>query len=119
MFELTIDHCSGFLECPGGSAYNFELRTGGPIKQSSQNVRRLRWCLALLFAAGCIATGSPAQTVRVQATEAAQELEVGKTIEGRLAGGQSHEYHFTLTAGQYARVLVEQHTINVEVAVIG
>jgi hypothetical protein len=71
MFELTIDHCSGFLECPGGSAYNFELRTGGPIKQSSQNLRRLR-CLALLFAAGCIATGSPAQTVRVQATEAAQ-----------------------------------------------
>jgi hypothetical protein len=64
-WELTIDHCSGFLECPGDSAYNFELRTGGPIKQSSQNLRRLR-CLALLFAAGCIATESPAQTVRVQ-----------------------------------------------------
>jgi CHAT domain len=69
----------------------------------------LRWWLPVaLFAAGCIATGSLAQTGRPQETEVTQQLEIGKTIERQLAGGQSHEYHFTLAAGQYARVLVEQ-----------
>src|SRR5439155_8022033 len=43
--------------------------------------------------------------------------ELGRTIERQLAGGQSHEYQFTLQAAQYARVSVEQHTINVAVAV--
>jgi CHAT domain-containing protein/tetratricopeptide (TPR) repeat protein len=81
-------------------------------------VRRLRWWLPVaLFAAGCIATGSLAQTSRTQATEATQ-LEVGRTIEGQFAGDQSHEYRFTLAAGQYARLLVAQHTINVAVAVV-
>ena len=46
-------------------------------------------------------------------------LELGKSIERQLAGGQSHEYHFTLQAGQYARVLAEQRTINVAVAIFG
>src|SRR5262249_19561874 len=30
-----------------------------------------------------------------------------------------HEYHFTVQAGQYVRVLVEQHSINVTVACFG
>ena len=68
-------------------------------------MRHLWWSVAVgLFAAGSIAAEST-------------QLEIGKTIERQLAGGQSHEYHFTLTAGQYTRVLVEQHTINVAVAV--
>jgi len=66
----------------------------------------LWWSAAVgLFAAGSIAAEST-------------QLEIGKTIERQLAGGQSHEYHFTLTAGQYARVSVEQHTINVAVAIV-
>src|SRR5262245_29703187 len=81
---------------------------------------RLRWWLPVaLLAAGCIATGSPAQAGRPQETQATQQLEVGKTIEGQLAGGQSHEYRFTLATGQYARLAVDQYTINVKVAVIG
>ncbi|MEI4927319.1 hypothetical protein Q8G50_32905, partial [Klebsiella pneumoniae] len=46
-------------------------------------------------------------------------LNGGETIESYLADGQSHEYHFTLQAGQYARVSVEQRTINVAIACFG
>jgi len=82
-------------------------------------MRRLRlWLPIALFAAGCITMGSLAQTSRAQATDTTR-LEVGKTVEGQLAGGESHEYHFTLTAGQYARLSVKQHTINVAVAAVG
>src|SRR5262249_1251991 len=82
-------------------------------------MRRLRWWRPVaLFVTGCIAIGMLSQARQAQATEGTQ-LEVGKTIESQLAGGQSQEYRFTLTAGQYARISVEQHTINVEVAVVG
>jgi hypothetical protein len=43
-------------------------------------------------------------------------LERDKTIERQVAGGQSHEYRFTLQAGQYARIRAEQRNINVAVA---
>ena len=46
-------------------------------------------------------------------------LEPDRTIERQLAGGQSHEYQFTLQAGQYARVRAEQRSINVAVACFG
>ena len=77
---------------------------------------RVRWWLTLvLLMAGCIATGLLAQS------DAAQPilLELGKGIERQLAGGQSHEYDFTLQAGRYAKVLVDQRTINVAVAISG
>ena len=35
-------------------------------------------------------------------------LELGKPIEREMAGGQSHPYQLAMTAGQYARVVVEQ-----------
>jgi len=90
------------------------------MKDSSRNMRCLCWCLAVaVFATGCIVTGLLAQTIPPQVVGATQQLELGKTIEGQLAGGQSHEYQFTLAAGQYARLSVDQPTINVAVAVIG
>jgi CHAT domain-containing protein len=45
-------------------------------------------------------------------------LDAGKLIEGRLADGESHEYTFTLTAGEYARVLVDQRSVKLTVSVI-
>src|SRR5262245_55022434 len=60
--------------------------------------------------------GLLAQTSRAQTGQAAQ-LEVGKTVNGQLAGSQSHEYDFALLAGQYARISVSQLSINVAVAV--
>src|SRR4051794_7603500 len=67
-------------------------------------------------------TGLPAQTSnRVGPVPAGEStlLELGKTIERQLAGGQSHEYHMALEAGQYASVVVEQRSIEVAVAVLG
>jgi CHAT domain-containing protein len=45
-----------------------------------------------------------------------RQLELGKPIERELAGGQSHSYQVTLSAGQYINVVVEQRGIDVVVA---
>ena len=42
-------------------------------------------------------------------------LQPNQMVEGRLAGGESHEYRFTLQAGQYARIVVGQRSINLAV----
>jgi tetratricopeptide (TPR) repeat protein len=44
-------------------------------------------------------------------------LEPGRITGRELADGQAHEYSFGLEAGQYARVSVDQRSINVTVAV--
>src|SRR5262245_59096216 len=46
-------------------------------------------------------------------------LDPGTTIEGQLQAEQSKECRFTLQAGQYARVVVEQHTIDVTLTCLG
>jgi CHAT domain-containing protein/Tfp pilus assembly protein PilF len=46
-------------------------------------------------------------------------LEQGKTIERQFAGGESHEYRFTLHEGEYAKILLFQRTINVAVECFG
>ena len=69
-----------------------------------------------LFAAGCLAPGLFGQ-INGTTAGAPTSLERGKTTEGELAEGQSHEYSFTLQAGQYARVLVDQRSINIAVTV--
>jgi CHAT domain-containing protein/tetratricopeptide (TPR) repeat protein len=56
---------------------------------------------------------------RPEPAVASMLLEPDRTLERQLAGGQSHEYRFTLQAGQYARVRAEQRSINVAVACFG
>jgi hypothetical protein len=46
----------------------------------------------------------------VQGNQQIRQLEPGKPIERELAGDQSHSYQMTLVAGQYVRVVVDQHT---------
>jgi tetratricopeptide (TPR) repeat protein len=46
-------------------------------------------------------------------------LEPDRTIEHELAGGESREYRFSLQDGQYARVRVEQRSVNVAIACFG
>jgi CHAT domain-containing protein/tetratricopeptide (TPR) repeat protein len=46
-------------------------------------------------------------------------LELGKTVEQHLAGGEFHDYTFVLQAGQYAKVSVEQRTIDVAITCFG
>jgi len=82
-------------------------------------MRRFYWWLPIaLFATGCIATGVLAQTARPPAIEVT-ELEVGKPVERQLAGGQSHEYHFTLQAAEYARISADPRTVRVTVTLFG
>src|SRR5262245_11577469 len=40
-------------------------------------------------------------------------LEQGRVIEAQLNGGESHHYQFSLSAGQYARIVIEQRGVDV------
>src|SRR5215467_11338509 len=46
-------------------------------------------------------------------------MEPGKAIARELRGGETHEYQFTLQAGQYAHVEVDQKSIDVTVVARG
>jgi CHAT domain-containing protein/Tfp pilus assembly protein PilF len=48
-----------------------------------------------------------------------RQLEPGKPIERELAGAQSHSYRMALTTGQYAKLVVDQHGIDLEVKLYG
>jgi CHAT domain-containing protein len=65
---------------------------------------------------------APQATSVGAATNAQNELiklEPGKPIERELAGGQSHSYQITLSAGQYMNAVVEQRGIDVVVTLLG
>ena len=69
-----------------------------------------RLCLALLMI-GLFAAGVGAQEAR--------QLEPGKAIEREIAGGAAHTYQLKLAAGQFLRVIVEQKSIDVALALVG
>ena len=48
-----------------------------------------------------------------------QVLEPSRTIQAELAAGQSHDYQLHLRAGEYARVVVQQQTVDVAVTCFG
>ena len=50
---------------------------------------------------------------------AGNSLEPGNTLQAALAGGESHEYQFQLRAGEYARVVVEQRSVDLAVVCLG
>jgi len=66
------------------------------MMDSSDRSRFLRACL---FTAICILASVRIQTGAMPRAESVV-LEVGKTIEGQLAGGQTHEFQFSVQAGQ-------------------
>jgi CHAT domain-containing protein len=69
-----------------GAPIIFEPCIGGSIKHSSKNMWHLHWRLPVaLFAAGCIAAGSPAQTSRPQETEATQQKNNTKAAAKEMA----------------------------------
>src|SRR5262249_49713422 len=45
-------------------------------------------------------------------------LEVGKELKQKLAGGESHEYRVRLEAGQFARIWVDQESIQASVTIL-
>jgi len=72
----------------------------------------------LIVAAGRLLAQAGGVVAPVQAVESRQ-LDPEKAIERQLAEGQSHEYQLALQAGQYARVRVDQLTINLSIACLG
>src|SRR5262245_32052183 len=43
-------------------------------------------------------------------------LELGRSIDRKLAGGQAHSFQLTVAAGQFVRVIVEQQGIDLVLA---
>ena len=82
---------------------------------SSDRSRFLGVCLFIFL---CILATVSMQT---RATPRAESvvLEVRKTIEGQLAGGQTHEFQFSVQSGQYVRISIEQRSIDVAIACFG
>jgi hypothetical protein len=56
---------------------------------------------------------------RGQDERAGDVLAPGKPIERELAGGESHSYRLRLAAGQFCRVVVDQHGIDAVVTLYG
>ena len=57
--------------------------------------------------------GRASETNATQGDKDLRQLEPGKPIEQKFAGGQSHSYRVTITTGQYLHVVVDQRGIDV------
>jgi CHAT domain-containing protein len=54
----------------------------------------------------------------VQNTQEITVLELGRTLERELSGGEKHSYQITLSEGQYMRVEIKEHGIEVGVSLL-
>src|SRR5262245_47641581 len=57
-------------------------------------------------------------SARSQGANSSAALEPDKAIERELASGERHDYRITLSAGEFARIVVEQRGIDVTVSVL-
>jgi CHAT domain-containing protein len=72
--------------------------------------------LSLLCAEAVVTALCAAQTTAaIHLVQDASPLEPGKPIEREIAVGESHDYRFTLNAGQYLQAEIEQRGIDVAV----
>src|SRR6185295_9593724 len=55
----------------------------------------------------------------LNAAKAQQQIVVGQPIAREMKGGEEHQYQVKLSAGQYARVVVDQKGIDVVLALLG
>jgi len=78
--------------------------------------RRALACFFLFFSV-CLMPGAKARALQGEGD--VRWLEVGKPIERKLSGGESHLYQLKITTGQYARVIVDQKGIDVVVSLFG
>jgi CHAT domain-containing protein/Tfp pilus assembly protein PilF len=69
----------------------------------------------VLLAVGCVVWGISTPGLAAESTT----LELRQTLEGHLQAGEWRDYQVHLEAGQYARVTVEQRTINLSIDVAG
>jgi len=71
--------------------------------------------LALAAVVGLIGCGGDRAQVGSSDDDPIFKLELGKPIERELKLGEIHSYEITLIAGQFVRVIVEQHGIDIAV----
>lgn len=75
--------------------------------------------LPLRYAAvACLLLCSGATSVFAQDQQSAYTLTAGRPVAREIRGGEEHKYQVTLSAGQYARVVLEQKGIDVVVALL-
>ena len=72
----------------------------------------------ILFAAGLLATAVHAQS-NAAPPAGSVLLEKGKPVEREIVGGQSHEYHLQLDAGQYLKLQLSERGLSISIACLG
>ncbi|HEY1525310.1 MAG TPA: CHAT domain-containing protein [Candidatus Angelobacter sp.] len=82
-------------------------------------IRRLTaLAVVCLFSCALPAQTAPSQTPASPATQATAQtpeaivLEPGKTVGGDLSGGQKAVFKISISEGQYANVIIDQHTLD-------
>src|SRR5918912_1353531 len=76
-----------------------------------QRSSRTGWALSCAVVASILLLSAP-----LRAQEQASALTVGQPVTRDMRGGEQHTYQLSLSAGQYARVVVEQKGIDVVLA---
>ena len=71
-----------------------------------------------VLAAACILSVCLPRTIHAQPNTEARLLESGQSVESALEAGQTLSFMLKLTANQYARVLVEQQSLDVALKVL-
>lgn len=91
-------------------------------KNTISAIRRLLGVLLVLlnFAAPYFTSLAASRSINIgESGRGPEPIELGKPINARLAGEQSHSYRLTLTANQYVHLLVDQKGIDVVVTLFG
>jgi len=89
-----------------------------PAIIQSSNSSAPGWFLRCVAVASVLLL-SVASSVRAQEQKTAYPLAVGPPFVRQMRGGEQHTYQVTLSAGQYARVALEQKGIDVVLALSG
>ncbi|MCM3903641.1 MAG: CHAT domain-containing tetratricopeptide repeat protein [Pyrinomonadaceae bacterium] len=79
--------------------------------RTSERFIQQTWLVVALLL--CLQPAALARGSINQEQNEVRELEPGRMVEREIAGGESHKYKFTLQAGQFVRVVVEQKKIDV------
>lgn len=80
---------------------------------------RAEWALRCAAVACLLLLGGVNAAKSQQESEASQELGVSKPIAREMRGGEEHRYQVKLSAGQHARVVLEQKGIDVVLTLLG
>ena len=106
---------------------SFALRAQSRASHHGRRARFAGYLLPLLFLIGHLgpvpragsAQGAPPAATQQDCEAASRLLTPGGTFERRIAGGECHAYRMTLSAGDYAHVVVDQKVTDLSITVVG